>query len=231
MLDEEAKAVQEVAKTTGKAIDLFCSAGGFLDDVFGDSLRQFGGVISDRFRYVRYRHLLSIVDKVQQIHGRRAVDGKWLPVPPQFVLPLLDGASSEAEPTVQDLWAGLIANATDPTRALHIKKVFLEILRGLEPLDAKLLECLNDPNLNDTHGIMTGATFNAVEIASRLNANVQDVMISLQTLARFGCVIDSWGNTLESLDWGYSGFRVDNPKSNFRLSHLGKRLLAVTKHT
>lgn len=231
MLDEEAKAVQEVAKATGKAIDLTRSTGGFLGDVFGESLRQFGGVISDRIRYARYLHWLTIVDKVQQIHQERAVDGKWLPVPPQFLLPLLDGASLEAEPTVQELWAGLIANATDPTRALEIKKVFIEVLRGLEPLDAKVLECLNDPNLNDTFGIMTGATFNAAEIASRLNADDEDIKISLQTLARFGCVIDSWENTLESVDRGYSGFRVNNPKSNFRLSHLGKQLLAATKRT
>ena len=229
MLDEEAKAVQEVAKATGKTIDVVRSTGGFLDDVFGDSLRHFGGALADWLRYVRYTILLTIMDKVREIHRERALQGKPLPVPPQFALPLLDGASLEAEPTVQDLWAGLIANATDPTRALRIKKVFIEILRGLEPLDARVLECLDDPNLDDRYGIMTGATFNAAEIASRLNADDEEVKISLQTLARFGCVIDSWENTLASLDRGYSGFRVNNPKSNFRLSHLGKQLIAATK--
>lgn len=229
MLDEEAKAAQEVSKTTGRAIDLLRSAGGFLDDVFGESLRQFGGAIADWVRYFRYRNLLTIIDKVQEIHEGRALEGKLLPVPPQFALPLLDGASLEAEPTIQDLWAGLIANATDPSRAFRLKKVFVEILRGLEPLDARILECLSDPKLDERYSIMTSATFNCEAIAERLCADIEEVKISLQTLGRYGCVIHYWENTWEALDQGYSGFRVDNPKSNFRLSHLGGQLLAATK--
>jgi hypothetical protein len=231
MLDEETKAAQEVAKAAGKAIDLVRSAGGFLDDVFGESLRQFGGVIADWVRYFRYRNLLTVMDKVQEIHESRATEGKMLPVPPQFALPLLDGASLESEPTIQELWAGLIANATDPNRAFRIKKVFVEILRGLEPLDAKILECLSDPRLDETYSIMAEGTFNCEVIATRLGVDIEEVKISLQTLARYGCVIDAWENTLDMLDRGYSGFRVNNPKSNFRLSHLGSQLLAATKKT
>lgn len=231
MLDEEAKAAREIAKTTGKGLDVLQRVGGFLDEIFGDSLRQFGGVIADWVRYFRYRNLLTVMDKVQEIHNRRETDGKLLPIPPQFALPLLDGASLEAEPNVQSLWAGLIANATDPSRSFRLKKVFVEILRGLEPLDAKILECLADPTIEEAYSVMTGSTFNCEAIATRVDNDVEEVKISLQTLARYGCVIDSWENTLEALDRGYSGFRVNNPKSNFRLSHLGRQLLAATKNT
>lgn len=231
MLDEEAKAAQEVARTTRKGVDLLQRVGGFLDEIFGESLRQFGGAIADWVRYFRYRNLLTVMDKVHDIHQRRAMEGKVLPVPPQFALPLLDGASLEAESTIQDMWAGLIANATDPNRAFRLKKVFVEILRGLEPLDAKILECLDDPRIEEVYSITTCTTLNGEAIAGRLGVDVEEVKISLQTLARYGCVIDSWESTLDMLDRGYVGFRVNNPKANFRLSHLGRQLLAATKNS
>ena len=231
MLDEEAKALQEVAKATGKTVDLAQATGELLYDIFGESLHQFGGIVSDWMRYFRYRNLLVVTDKVKDIHTSRSILGKAVPIPPEYVLPLLDGVSLEAEGSVQDMWAGLIANATDPSSEYRIKKVFIEILRGLEPLDARTLECLGDPALDEKYSILTGATFNADTIASCLDADETEIKLSLQTLARYGCVIDSWENTLEGIDMGYSGFRVNNPNSNFRLSHLGKQLLAATKRT
>lgn len=231
MLDEEAKALQEISRATGKAIDGARDFGGFLNDIFGESLRHFGGMVADWMRYVRYRNLLKVMDKVKDIHKARAFSGRALPIPPAYVLPLLDGISLETEESIQEMWAGLIANSTDPSRAFRIKKVFIEILRGLEPLDAKILECLGDPSLDEAYSITTGATFNSDTVATRLHADLDEVKLSLQTLARYGCVIDAWENTMESLDMGYSGFRVNNPKSNFRLSHLGRQLLAAVEHT
>ncbi|MCU1317725.1 MAG: hypothetical protein JWN63_3047 [Candidatus Acidoferrum typicum] len=238
MLDEEARAVQEVAKVTGKAIDLVRSAGGLLDDVFGETLRQLGGTAADWSRYFRLRNFLLIADKAKTVLDGRRITGKLLSIPPQFALPLLDGASLEAEEDIQQLWAGLIANAVDPGRAFRIKKVFLEILRGLEPLDARIMEFLSNTKLEnqhtlleDQHTILTGATLNVDVLATRLQVDPEESKISLQTLARYGCVIDAWESTLAGLDTGYSGFRVDNPKANFRLSHLGHQLLIATRTT
>jgi hypothetical protein len=231
MLDEEARAVQEVAKVTGKAIDLVRSAGGLLDDVFGETLRQLGGTAADWSRYFRFRNFLFVADKAKAVLDRRQITAKTLSIPPQFALPLLDGASLETEAEIQQLWAGLIANAVDPGRAFRIKKVFLEILRGLEPLDARIMEFLSDTTLEDQYTILTGATLNVDVLATRLQADPEGLKLSLQTLARYGCVIDAWESTLAGLDRGYSGFRVDNPKSNFRLSHLGHQLLIATRTT
>jgi hypothetical protein len=229
MLDEEAKAVQEVSKLAGKTVDLVRAVGGFLDEVFGGSFREFGGAVADWARYFRHVNLLTILDKVQTIHQSRAVSGKLNPIAEAFSLPLLDGASLEADASVQILWAGLIANASDPSRRFKIRKIFIEILRGLEPLDAKVLELLSDPKLDDGYTVLVSETLNSDVIAMRINADIDEVKISLQTLARYGCVIDSWENTLEMLDRGYSGFRVNNPKSNFRLSHLGHQIVAATR--
>jgi hypothetical protein len=34
------------------------------------------------------------------------------------------------------MWAGLIANASDPNNRLNLKRVFSDVLGPLEPLDA-----------------------------------------------------------------------------------------------
>jgi hypothetical protein len=228
MLDEEAKAVQEVAKATGKGIDMVASAGGALKHLLGDSLEQLGGIVSDWARYYRYKNLLEVMDKFSRIATERGIAGKATPLPPQFALPLLEGASLESEDDVQELWAGLLANAADPARLLELKKVYVEVLRGLQPVDVRLLRALSQPDLDAAYGIHNGATLNAEVLAGIVEADVEDAQISLQTLARYGCVLDSWQNTIQGLDTGYAGFRVNNPSSNFRLSHLGHRLVSAT---
>ena len=231
MTDEQAKAIQEVAKATGKSIDVIGSTGAFLNQVLGNPLREFGGIIWDQAKYWRYRNQIAIFDKVQAIQEKRDSGGKTVPIPPAFAMQVLDAVSIESEDEIQILWAGLIANATDPSLRLRIRKVFIDVLRGLEPLDARIMEFLSTSGLDERYGFQTGAKLNAEELASRIGADLQEVKISVQTLARFGCVIDSWEHTPESLDSGYSGFRVNNPSSNFRLSHLGKELVSATATT
>jgi len=232
VLEEEAKAVHEVAKTTGKALDIVQQGGEFVGDMFGESFRQFGGSVADWARYFRYKNFLRIADKVIEIHKARHLDGKLIPIPPQFALPLLEGASLENEESLQELWAGLIANASDHNHRLNLKKVYIEILRGLEPLDAGVLNLLSGPDIKEQYGESSGAHLNTEEVARLLGADVEEVKISLQTLARYSCIIDSWsGVTWEEIDKGYSGFRVNNPKSNFKLSHLGRQLVLATRIT
>ena len=96
-------------------------------------------------------------------------------------------------------------------------------------MDARILEFLSNPDLDEKYSPGSGTTLNADELAYSVKAVVEDVKISLQTLARYSCVIDAWENTLENLDTGYAGFRVNNPKSNFRLSHLGSLLVLATR--
>lgn len=226
MLDNET--VQEIAKATGKTADLLSAAGGFLDDVLGKTLRQFGGILADRAAHFRFRNALIIAEKAQRLLDARGIQGKLLSIEPRFALPLLDAASLETEDEIQDLWAALLANAADPKRALRLRKVILEILGGLEPLDARILKFLADPTLDARYTVLTGATVNADVISTGLEVEIKEVKISLQTLARYQCVIDSWESTLQGMDMGYGGFRVDSPKSNFRLSHLGLELIRAT---
>lgn len=226
--DEEAKAAQEVAKLASKGLDLVSEAGKSVNRIFGGVIEQLAVGMSDKAALWRYKNMLKIADEIDAIHTARRILGKAVPLRPEFSLPIFEAASLEVDDEVQKLWAGLIANATDPNKAYAPQKVFIEILRGMQGLDVVVLKTLADSKLLDTYSVISGNLLNADRIAHEVNAALLDVQISLQSLARLGCVMDSWAETIDGIDTGYSGFRVDNPRSNFRLSHLGSQLLLVT---
>ncbi len=226
MLEEEAKAVQEVAKTTGKALDIIKGSGEYLVNIFGESLRQVSGSIADWAKYYRYSNFLRIADKVAEIHAARHLAGKPIPIPPQYALPLIEGALLEYEESIQGLWAGLIANATDPDRKFNLKKVYIEILRGLEPLDARVLELLADPEIEERYARGKGVYLDINEVARLLGEDIEEVKNSLHNLYRHNCIVVS----LDMPTTGFFGFSTELRNSYLRLSHLGKQLVQATKN-
>src|SRR5258708_17354302 len=147
--------VQKIARAPGKTADLIRATGGFLDDVLGKTLREFGGILADWAAHFRFRNAIAIAEKAQRLLDARGVKGNLLSVEPRFALPLLDAASLETEDEIQELWAALFANVADPNRALRLRKVFLEVLRGLEPLDARVMKFLTDPTLDKRYPVLT----------------------------------------------------------------------------
>jgi abortive infection alpha-like protein len=226
---EAAKAVQEVAKTTGKVIDAATRVGGFLSKVVGNAAVEVGATIQDWAIFQRYKNLLRLQDKVEAIHASRKLEGKSIPVPPRFAIPLLQAASQEDDDSIQDLWAGLIANATDPQRHLDLKRVFIDILNSLEPLDTRLLQYL--AGLGWMMYQNAGGGANTTKLATELKVTKKDVQFSLLNLHRLECIIDEYQITYDEAGTHTSALRVTNDKTTFRLSPLGFALLTACEST
>ncbi len=77
-MEEEAKAVQEVAKTAGKAIDASVRVGSFLNKIFGDAFTEIWEAFYDWAKYFRYKNLLRIQDEVEAIHRKRRIGGSTI---------------------------------------------------------------------------------------------------------------------------------------------------------
>ena len=133
-MEEEAKAVQEVAKTTRKGFEIAEKLGSLLKTIFGEGFSHIGDSFSDWAKYFRYKNLIKLQDRIKSLHVKRGIEGKTIPIPPRYALPLLDSASLEDDENIQDKWAGLIANATDPDKRFQFQKIFIRILSNLEPL-------------------------------------------------------------------------------------------------
>jgi hypothetical protein len=137
--DEPSKAVQEVAKTTGKFAEITEKVGGFVSKVIGGASNQVGGILEDWTRYYRYKNLLSIADKVERIHAKRKILGKTIPIPPRVAIPMLESASLEDDDALQEVWARLIANSTDPNFKTGLHPGYIEVIKQLSPDDGTIL--------------------------------------------------------------------------------------------
>jgi hypothetical protein len=62
-------------------------------------------------------------------------------VPPRLFLPLIEAASAEDNESLQEMWAGLLANASHDAGAVSAS--FVETLKQLSPAEARFLETLN----------------------------------------------------------------------------------------
>ncbi len=219
-MEEESKAVQEVAKTTGKAIEAAERVGKFLSTIFGGALGEVGDIAHDWARYYRYKNLLKIQDKVEAIIWKRKIEGKTIPIPPRYAVPLIQNASQEDDETLQEMWAGLIANSMDPGKRLNVKKVYINILSSLEPLDLQILNHLAPYRQSGEY---------LRSLADDLSASMAEIVVSLQNLAQLGCIVDECPLTIGRMNSTTFGIRLSDPETVFRPSSLGFSLMEACK--
>ncbi len=147
-IEEGAKAAQEIAKTTGKAIDGARGLGGWLDRIFGAGIENTVALHwSDRQVARRieraifdWERLELLMRKVQERLKKKGVLLTRLP-PPKIMLPILEHATMEYEDDLHTLWANLSAAALDPSSE-DIEKKYVSVLSEMSAADCKLLEAM-----------------------------------------------------------------------------------------
>src|SRR5262245_48163088 len=130
------KAIEETAKTVGKAIDAVRDGSRALAPTIGDI---YGILIGDKVSAARTRRLDEITRETKRILQDRNVKEQQ-ELPEDIAIPLLEAAQGEPRKEMQKLWAQLLANAMDPSRAGDVRPEFIETLKQLQTLDALLLE-------------------------------------------------------------------------------------------
>ena len=179
-MTEEAKAVGEVAKTAGKALDIVQGTGGWLKSVLGTLPKDLVGVAgADWVHEKRRRNLADLQAQTAEYIAALAPDRLTEPSP-SLVLPLLQAAADEGRPELQARWAALLANAmTDDGR--RVRRAFFETLAKMEPADAVLLDILVSPQVTDHKS--------AVERATALGlSETEDVLVSYIALDDLKCI-------------------------------------------
>ncbi|MBC2734165.1 MAG: DUF4393 domain-containing protein [Desulfobacteraceae bacterium] len=220
---------KEVAKTLTK--ETVREIGRFLEMVVGEPLKGIGGIASDQVSYWRYINLLKLKDKVDAIHVERAFEGKTLPIPPRYAIPIIETASTEDNETIQDLWAGLIANAVDSSKRLSMNKRYIRILTDMEPLDAQVLELLMqdfDLKTKSTPEEAQGLTVS--QLSKAAGCSQDEIQMSILNLYQMQCIVDYSGVTWTELNSKSIFTSTNKPDARFQLSPLGISLLEACKH-
>jgi len=200
-VEEESKAVQEVAKATGKAIDAAREAGGFIAKFVSGPLEQGMGIFEDRLRYMRWERQLRLMQRAQDILQLAGLSAPTRPVPLKLAIPIMQGASLEENDGLQDRWAALLVNAANANFRSEVRRSYTSILEQITPLDAQILDILYSlPFEKSQHdGIVTGNLPESARIADEKEPNdalpSDEAVISLSNLARLGCLRPAmtWG--------------------------------------
>ena len=185
--EEIAKAVQEVAKLGGKTIEFSEKLGGFFARVFKQPIHEVSGMITDKLRFVRWRRLLQMSDEVDRILEERGVKENR-PVPPKLALPIFEEGSLEEDEDLQSLWNNLLANAMDPRFNGELRYGFIDMIKNITGIEAKLLSNFYEKLKIDGHleNIIdiTNHSLDKKEIIKMLGIDEATYLVSIFNLMR-----------------------------------------------
>lgn len=191
---ESAKAVQEVAKTTGKALDTAREAGGFISRFIAGPLEQGMGIFEDKLKYIRWENQQRFMKRALSLQRRLGLSDPDRAVPLKIAIPLFQGASVEEDGSLQDLWANLLINAAYRKSGVEVQRAYVEILSQLSPTEAQILDKVYALPFNETqyNGVITTDLPYSVRIGANKDGDLlepsDEVKLAIANLDRIGCL-------------------------------------------
>ncbi|UTW56690.1 Abi-alpha family protein [Kordiimonas sp. SCSIO 12610] len=188
---ESAKAIQEVAKTTGKAIDGLQSSGSFFGKIFGGLVEDGVGIVADKVKFMRFERAAELASKAEKILEERGIgeDDLTKAVPPKTAIPLIENATLEDDDNLHDLWAKLLANAMDPNMSIEVNRIHVSLLKELEQIDVMILNTIfNDKVRTVASEKLDDVLYDKSKIIKGFNFSPEAVELSLLNLMRVGCI-------------------------------------------
>lgn len=123
--------MSDYSEAINKAADLVHRlAGPVCDDI--------GAMISDSIKPYRAKNFVNTLRKTDRILRDAALPANA--VPTRLLFPIADASSIEDNETLQEMWAGLLATASQQTDA--VSPSFIETLKQLTPDEARHLEVI-----------------------------------------------------------------------------------------
>lgn len=195
--NQEMKAVTEVAKTTGKALDAVQELSEFVARFIGGPLEQASGIAEDRLKYYRWERQIRMMKRADEFMKEQGLEMPSRPVPMKVAIPLFQAAFLEEDNELQDRWARLLVNAADAESGTDVTRAFVEILESFGPLEAEVLRAIYEApsNMYPTGAVVTTDLPRAYLDADDIKhpgLPSEPVQLALWNLKRLGC-IDSAG--------------------------------------
>jgi hypothetical protein len=106
---------------------------GFVRRIFGPAASEVGEALADHFRAYRARNMRQILEKAQLLAEGNKIEA----LPPRFSIPLIESASLEDDPDLQEMWASLLVSAARGTSSKY--KIFVDIMSQIGPDEAHFL--------------------------------------------------------------------------------------------
>jgi len=194
-IEETAKATQEVAKTTNKALEVGEKFGRFIAKYIGGTLEQGFGIWEDKLKYIRWENQYKLMTKANNLLKERGLLDNIKPLPLKVAIPLFEKASLEDDDYLQNLWTNLLVNSVTPNMEIDLNKTYINILEQLSPLEAQTLMVIysiDDESYRtsiETFGLPEYITYHSNNTESKDIKEPNDsIKLVLENLLRLGCI-------------------------------------------
>jgi hypothetical protein len=189
--EEIAKAVQSVAKFGDKALETSQKVGGFFARVFKEPIEEVSGMVTDKLRFVRWQRLVAMSDEVNKILEDRGVH-ETKSVPPKLALPIFEESSIEHDPSLQQLWNHLLANAMDPKFNGELRYGFIDMIKNITGIEAAILknfyEILKQEGRIENLSTITDYHLKKEQIMQMVGIDTSTYQVSIFNLMRMQCI-------------------------------------------
>lgn len=152
-----------------------------IERLFGGTVDEIGGMWQDSLKVRRQLRQVKLMEKLQK--ALSGVEFEPQPIPDKIWMPILQAASMEDDDELQNIWASLLANASNSGNIGLVHPSYVEIVRQLSSREATLLQWIYnldpkigivDSYLKDTYQHLFGAE------------GMQDMMVATENLLRLG---------------------------------------------
>ena len=214
----DGETVKELAKAASSACDFGSKCTDIFTDIWGGALKEYGATLHENAKVYRAQNLLKLQDKYYEFCRLRNLERRCIPVPASIGLPILESATLVDNEDLQDLWASLIASASDPNLQSKVRRSYVDILSTLDPSDAVVLKWLRSEGWNHELG-----KINVSKVAERCGLGDSESELSVLNLNRLGLLVFETGVVLGDIP----GISKPFAERAFKLSRMGWSLLEV----
>jgi hypothetical protein len=179
------KQAKDIAEAANVSVDAVAKLGTFVDNVFGNAIKNGLGLIGDKLAYYRLERAIELQQKVENRLKEKGISAKKY-VPVSFGLPVFEKASIEEDDDLQRLWANLLTNAMDPAYRGKISRNFISILSDIEPVDARILDLIVREYLALPPSEQDNTLFVLAKLSSSTGIPLADCENSVRNLMRLG---------------------------------------------
>lgn len=187
-------------------------------------LAQIGDCVIDALSYFRWNNAVKFLDKYVEKKKVRNLEGKETPLPPKFLIEILDNAFQENEEIIQNEWSNLLLNWQDPEKNCDKKFMYIDLLKNLDANEIKLLKLIRKNGSFETMLSNSNTYYDRIIIQKTMNLSDEDYEVMILNLYRLK-ICDTLKSEENIISVGNLSVHADGGIDKFRITRLGYNLI------
>ncbi len=187
-------------------------------------LAKVGDCVVDALSYFRWNNAVKFLDKYTEKKKKRNLEGKETPLPPKFLIEILENAFNEDNQIMQDEWNNLLLNWQDPDKNCDKKYMYIDLLKNLDVNEIKLLKIISKDRNFEMILTNKNGYYDKNAIQQILNLSDEEYEIVMLNLFRLG-ICESLKSTGNVMSIGELQVKADAGIEKIRVTRLGYNLI------